>query len=277
MEITPFSPGCGAIIDGIQIAHLSDADLGQLRQAFEDHGLLFFRDQQLTEEDHLAFAHRWGRIVLNKFFKPVEGFPDIAEVRKEKHQEMNIGGGWHADHSYDPEPALGSILVARALPETGGDTCFADLCSAFDALSTGLQKTLESLKVVHSNEHIYGENGFYRSTDLAEHLGGMDRVGGAVHPMVIRHPDSGRKVLFVNPGHTIGIEGWTNEESFALLNFLYAHVEQEAFTCRFNWQPGSVAFWDNRRTWHEAQNDYQGQFRLMHRITLEGAPLQRAA
>jgi taurine dioxygenase len=277
MKINPFSPGCGAVISGVQLAHLSDEDCGQLRQAFDDHGLLFFRDQQLSEEDHLAFANRWGKIVLNKFFKPVEGFPDIAEVRKEKHQEMNIGGGWHADHSYDPEPALGSILVARALPETGGDTCFADLCSAFDALSPGLQQTLELLRVVHSNEHIYGENGFYRNTDLSEQLGGTDRVGGAVHPMVIRHPGSGRKALFVNPGHTIGIEGWSNEESFALLNFLYAHVEQEAFTCRFNWLPGSVAFWDNRRTWHLAQNDYQGQFRLMHRITLQGGPLQGVA
>lgn len=277
MEIKPFSPGCGAIISDLQLAQLSDEDFGKLRQAFDDYGLLFFRDQQLSEEDHLAFANKWGEIVLNKFFKPVEGFPDIAEVRKEKHQETNIGGGWHADHSYDPEPALGSILVARALPKTGGDTCFADLCTAFDALSPGLQQTLETLHTVHSNEHIYGENGFYRNTDMSEYLGGIDRVGGAVHPMVIRHPHSGRKALFVNPGHTIGIEGWSNEESFALLNFLYAHVEQEVFTCRFNWLPGSVAFWDNRRTWHLAQNDYQGQFRLMHRITLKGVPLEGVA
>jgi taurine dioxygenase len=277
MEITPFSPGCGAVVSGVQLAQMSDRNYDHLRQAFNDHGLLFFRDQQLSEEEHLTFANRWGNVVLNKFFKPVEGFPDIAEVRKEKSQEMNIGGGWHADHSYDPEPALGSILVARALPETGGDTCFADLCSAFDAFSPGFQKTLEGLRAIHSNEHIYGENGFYRNTDLSEQLGGIDRVGGATHPMVIKHPDSGRKALFVNPGHTIGIEGWSHEESFALLHFLYAHVEQEAFTCRFNWLPGSVAFWDNRRSWHLAQNDYHGQFRLMHRITLEGAPLQGVA
>lgn len=277
MNIEPYSPGCGAVVSDVQLARLDEDDLVQLRRAFSNHGLLFFRDQQLSEEDHLALARRWGQIVLNKFFKPVVDYPDIAEVRKEKHQEMNIGGGWHADHSYDEEPALGSILVARELPETGGDTCFADAANAFDALSPGLQKTLESLQAVHSNEHLYGENGFYRNTDLSEQLGGMDRVGGAIHPMVIRHPDSGRKVLFVNPGHTIGIEGWSNEESFALLNFLYAHVEQEAFTCRFNWLPGSVAFWDNRRTWHLAQNDYPGQFRLMHRITLGGAPLKSAA
>jgi taurine dioxygenase len=277
VDITPFSKGCGAVVSGIQLSRLSDAELARLREAFSTFGLLFFRDQELSEEDHLSFAQRWGRIVLNKFFKPAEGYPDIAEVRKEKHQEMNIGGGWHADHSYDEKPALGSILVARSLPDAGGDTCFADAANAFDALSPGLQKTLESLRAVHSNEHLYGKDGIYRKSDLSEQLGGMDRVGGAVHPMVIRHPDSGRKVLFVNPGHTIGIEGWSNEESFALLNFLYAHTEQDAFTCRFNWLPGSVAFWDNRRTWHLAQNDYPGQFRLMHRITLEGMPLQGVA
>ncbi|NQX88644.1 MAG: TauD/TfdA family dioxygenase [Halioglobus sp.] len=273
MDITPFTPGCGAVVSGIQLAGLKCDDLKKLRNAFSDYGLLFFRDQKLSKEDHVDFAERWGSIVLNKFFQSAEGYPNIAEVRKEQHQETNIGGGWHADHSYDKEPALGSILVARSLPDRGGDTCFADAANAFDALSPGLQQTLEGLRALHSNEHLYGEDGYYQKTDLSQQLGGMDRVGGATHPMVIRHPDSGRKVLFVNPGHTIGIEGWSNKESFALLNFLYGHTEQDAFTCRFNWLPGSVAFWDNRRTWHLAKNDYRGQFRLMHRITLKGVPL----
>jgi taurine dioxygenase len=274
MQITPFSPGCGVEVEGVQLASLENSELDALRNALAEHGLLLFRDQQLSEEEHLRFARRFGDIVLNKFFKPVEGHPDIAEVRKEKNQEMNIGGGWHTDHSYDEEPALGSILVARELPESGGDTWFANLYAAYEALSPGLQKTLENLRAIHSNEHIYGKDGFYRSTDLAGQLGGMDRVGDATHPVVIRHPRSGRKALYVNPGHTVGIEGWTREESFALLNFLYQHVEQPAFTCHFNWLPGSVAFWDNRCTWHYARNDYQGQFRLMHRITLAGSALQ---
>jgi taurine dioxygenase len=277
MNVAPFAPNCGAIVNDIQLEDVSDADLTALRAAFKEHGLLLFRDQALSPQGHLAFASRWGDIVLNKFFKPVDGYPDIAQVRKEAGQEMNIGGGWHTDHSYDEEPALGSILVAKELPDAGGDTWFANLASAYDILSPGLQKTLESLRAVHSNVHIYGEDGFYANTDMAEQLGGGDRVGDATHPVVIRHPQSNRKILYINPAHTVCIEGWTYEESRALLDFLYAHVAQERFTCHFNWQPGSVAFWDNRSTWHFAQNDYHGELRLMHRITLAGSALEAAA
>lgn len=274
MKVTPYSAGCGAEVSDLQLARLSEDELGDLRSAFTQHGLLFFRDQDLSEDDHMRFANRFGDIVVNKFFKPIDGYPQIAEVRKEKSQQTNIGGGWHTDHSYDEEPAMGSILVARNLPETGGDTLFANLYAAYDALSPGLQKTLESLNAIHSNKHLYGEDGYYRTTDLAQHLGGMDRVGDAIHPVVIVHPESGRKALYVNPGHTRKFEGWTRKESRPLLDYLYAHVEQPEFTCRFNWKPGSVTLWDNRCTWHTAANDYQGQARLMHRITLKGSALK---
>jgi taurine dioxygenase len=237
---------------------------------------LFFRDQDFSPQDHLQFAQRFGSIVVNKFFRATEQFPEIAEVRKEKEQQTNIGGGWHTDHSYDDIPAMGSILVARKLPETGGDTQFANLANAYDALSPQIKSRIENLRAVHSNKHLYGENGLYRMTDLAEHLGGMDRVGDATHPVVIMHPESGRKVLYVNPGHTIQFEGWDFAESRNLLDELYAHVTQTQFTCSFNWCPGSVTFWDNRCTWHQANNDYQGQARLMHRITLAGTALAAA-
>ena len=273
MKIAPFSHGCGAIIDDIQLAGLDDTELRELRLALAEQGVLFFRDQQLSPDDHLAFANRFGRIVHNKFFQAVAGYPDIAEVRKEKTQETNIGGGWHTDHSYDAEPAMGSILVARTLPEQGGDTWFANLYAAYDALSPGLQKTLESLRAIHSNAHLYGKDGYYSTTDIANVLTGADQVGEAIHPVVIKHPESGRKALYVNPGHTINIEGWSIDESAALLDYLYTQVEQPQFTCHFNWLPGSVAIWDNRCTWHFAQNDYQGESRLMHRITLAGSAL----
>jgi len=273
MRILPFSPGCGVEVSGIQLATVDDTQLQGLRRAFIEHGLLFFRDQELAPEDHLTFARRFGEVVVNKFFQPVAGFPEIAEVRKEKTQETNIGGGWHTDHSYDIEPAMGSLLVARTLPVTGGDTWFANLAAAYDALPARLKTSLASLRAVHSNVHIYGKDGYYRGTDIADQLGGVDSVGEAVHPVVIKHPESGRKVLYVNPGHTIGIEGWSKAASDALLEELYALVEQPQFTCKFNWLPGSVAFWDNRSTWHFAQNDYQGAARLMHRITLAGSPL----
>jgi len=276
MKITAFSEGCGAVVTDLQLANLTNDALVELRGVFAEYGLLFFRNQDLTPDQHLEFSERFGRIVINKFFKPTTEFPQIAEVRKEKTQQTNIGGGWHTDHSYDAIPAMGSILVARTLPKTGGDTQFANLAAAYDALSEDLKKRIENLRAVHSNTHLYGENGLYRLTDLSEQLGGMDRVGDATHPVVIIHPESGRKVLYVNPGHTIQFEGWDFTSSRALLDELYKHVVQPQFTCSFNWLPGSVTFWDNRCTWHQANNDYQGQARLMHRITLAGSALTAA-
>ena len=275
MQVSPFE-SCGAIVSDLQLAIMTDAELTELRAAFSQHGVLFFRDQTLTPKEHLRFARRFGKIVVNKFFKTTILDPEIAEVRKEKTQQTNIGGGWHTDHSYDAEPALGSILVARTLPETGGNTHFSDLAAAYDALPESLKKRVDGLRAVHSNTHLYGENGLYRLTDLADQLGGMDRVGDATHPVVICHPESGRKVLYVNPGHTIQFEDWNFDESRSLLDELYAHVNQPQFTSNFNWLPGSVTFWDNRCTWHMADNDYQGQMRLMHRITLAGTGLAAA-
>ena len=200
MKTKTFSIGCGAEVTGIQLASLSEAQLKNLRGAFAEYGLLFFREQQLSPEDHLAFANRFGEIVLNKFFTPVAGYPGVAEVRKGKNQQTNIGGGWHTDHSYDVEPALGSILVARALPASGGDTWFANLYAAYDALPPGLKKTLEALRAVHSNVHIYGKDGYYRSTDMAGQLGGEDSVGQTVHPVVIKHPQMRPQSALRQPG-----------------------------------------------------------------------------
>lgn len=275
MQVSPFK-NCGAVVSNLQLATMTDTELTELRSAFTEYGLLFFRDQDLPPQEHLRFANRFGSIVINKFFKTSADSPKIAEVRKEKTQQTNIGGGWHTDHSYDDIPAMGSILVARTLPETGGDTQFANLAAAYDALPNDLKTKIEGLRAIHSNTHLYGENGLYRLTDLNEQLGGMDRVGDATHPVVIKHPESGRKVLYVNPGHTIQFEGWDFAESRALLDELYTHVTQPQFTCSFNWLPGSVTFWDNRCTWHQANNDYQGQARLMHRITLAGSALDAA-
>lgn len=276
MNINTFSDSCGAVVEGLQLASVTEQNIQALRMAFAEHGVLFFRDQQLTPEQHLEFARRFGEIVMNKFFGETDEFAEIAEVRKEPGQEMNIGGGWHTDHSYDEEPAMGSILVARELPETGGDTRFANLAAAYDALPPETKFKLLSMRAVHSNEHIYGEGGYYQATDLAPLLKGSDGVGRAIHPVVIRHPESGKHILYVNPAHTIHFENKTPEQSNDLLQELYAHVEQPQFTCRFNWLPGSVAMWDNRSTWHFADNDYQGERRLMHRVTLAGTSLRAA-
>ncbi len=273
VQMRPLSEHVGVEASGVDLNTLDDAAFGSLRQAVADHGVLFVRDQSLTPEQHIAFARRWGNIDVNKYFPANGGHPEIAEVRKAENQQTNIGGGWHTDHSYDPVPAMGSILLARATPPTGGDTLFASLGAAFDSLSDGLKTTLRGLRAVHSADHIYRADGIYAKTDQAADLKGHDERTHAVHPVVIRHPRTGREILYVNPAFTLHIEGWTREESMSLLTYLYGVAMQERFHCRVSWAPGSIAIWDNRSTWHCAMNDYHGHRRLMHRITISGEPL----
>jgi taurine dioxygenase len=274
MMVMPVSGAVGAEVRGIDISRpLPSTTVAALRAALGEHGVLFFRDQALTEAQHIAFAEQFAKININRFFRAVEGWPQIAEVRKEPEQTKNIGGGWHTDHSYDQIPALGSVLYAREVPPSGGDTIFASMFAAYDALSDGLKRTLEGLRAVHSSRHVFGTQA-KRGDDLKDRLGNAEAATqDAVHPMVIRHPISGKKALYVNRGFTTHIEGWTVEESKPLLEYLYQHGARPEFSCRFNWAPGSMAFWDNRATWHLAVNDYQGHRRLMHRITLEGVAI----
>ena len=192
---------------------------------------------------------------------------------KEKDQLGNIGGGWHTDHSYDQIPALGSILIARETPPVGGDTLFSCMYKAYDSLSDGMKKTLESLKAVHSSRHIFGEQSSYQEA-MSDRLSNAEAATqDAIHPIVITHPESGRKALYVNPAFTLHIEGWSDAESKPLLDYLYQHAVQMEHTTRFKWAVGSIAFWDNRCTWHYALNDYHGERREMHRITIEGSPI----
>lgn len=278
ISIEPSGGGVGAFVSGISMSgDVTDNDVTSIKSALGDYGVLFFRDQNVTPDEHIAFAEHFSDININRFFTPVDGHPKIAEVRKEPDQKKNIGGGWHTDHSYDLEPALGSILLARETPPTGGDTVFANMYTAYETLSDGLKKALEGLRAEHSSRHVFGvdaprfqEPGNDVNTRLSNpELATQD----SVHPVVITHPISGRKALYVNPGFTLKFEGWTKEESQPLLDMLYKHAAKMEHTYRFQWAPGSVAFWDNRATWHFALNDYHGSRRLMHRITLEGGPL----
>lgn len=274
IQVRSVSSALGAEVTGIDLSkEIRENALAELRRAFAEYGVLFFRDQDLTPEDHVRFARCWGEININRFFTPVAGYPMIAEVRKEPEQRTNIGGGWHTDHSYDEIPALGSLLYAREVPKRGGDTLFASMYEAFGALSAGMQKMLQGMKAVHSSRHVFGA-GANRPADLAQRLGHNElATQDAVHPVVIAHPLSGRKALYVNPGFTVCFEGWTAEESQPLLDYLYRQAARPEFVYRFSWRPGSLAFWDNRATWHYAVNDYQGERRLLHRITVEGEAL----
>ncbi|MBT8437582.1 MAG: TauD/TfdA family dioxygenase, partial [Gammaproteobacteria bacterium] len=219
-------------------------------------------------------------INVNRFFQAVETHPIIAEVRKEADQKANIGAQWHTDHSYDEIPAMGSILYAREVPAVGGDTLFASMYAAYEALSDGLKQMLSTMNAEHSSRHVFGEVAYSDRDldDLGSRLGNTDAATqDAIHPVIIRHPLSGRPALYVNGDFTVKFENWTQVESQPLLDYLYAHARQNEFTCRFHWQQGSMAIWDNRATHHCALNDYHGQRRLMHRITIDGEALQAAA
>lgn len=273
MEMTPMGPKCGVEISGIALASCSDAEMEAIRQAIYEHGVAVFRDQQFSPEDHIAFAERWGGIDINNYFPLQDRYPQIAIVRKQPDQVTNIGGAWHTDHSYDQIPAMGSILVARALPPHGGDTLFAHMGAAYDALSDEMKAEIEGLEAFHTADHVYKADGLYAQTDMARDLRGHDLNTGAVHPVVIRHPHTGRKLLYVNGAFTINFVGQTREESLPLLQRLLAEAVREDNQCRVQWRPGTVTIWDNRTTWHNALNDYHGHYREMHRITLSGEAL----
>jgi taurine dioxygenase len=265
------SGSAGAEIGGVDLSGgLSEATVAGIRDVLAEYGVVVFRNQTLTPEQHIAAARQFGDINVNRFFTHADGYPEIALVSKEPDQTANIGGGWHTDHSYDERPALGSMLYAREVPPSGGDTLFASMYAAYDALSDGLKQTLAGMRAVHSSRHVFG----------VERPAMQGRIGNpelatqdAIHPVVITHPESGRRALYVNPGFTLRFDGWTAEESQPLLAYLYQHAARPEFTCRLRWRNGSLAFWDNRSTWHYALNDYHGERRLMHRITIEGCAL----
>jgi taurine dioxygenase len=278
VKTTPH-PGAGVEIRDVDVRDCDDTTFERIRELFHLHGLVFLRDQQLSTTDHVAFAERIGDINVNRFFVKHDEHPEIAMVTKEPDQRINVGGFWHTDHSYDLEPALGSILVARELPASGGNTRFLSTYDAFDALPSAMQERLRGMRAVHSAKHAFGTTSS-RIRELidpqyrTENTEAADALGTVSHPVVIRHPLSGREALFVNPSFTIRFDGMSMLRSAPLLLDIYRRVLRGGRIADFRWEPGSVAIWDNRATWHNAKNDYRGQRREMHRITLEGSPLE---
>ena len=274
MEIRPITGALGAEILGVDLAAgVDDETFERIRRTFLEHGVIVIRDQDLTPEQHLAAARRFGKINVNRFFTPVDGHPEVAEVRKEPEQKQNIGSRWHTDHSYDDAPALGSMIYALEVPPVGGDTLFANMSLAYETLSDGMKALLSKLEAVHSSRHVFGP-GYKANLDVSDRFRNAEQaVQDAAHPVVIRRPDTGRKVLYVNPTFTVRFSGWTEEESRPLLDYLYAHSAKPEFSCRVQWREGSLGLWDNRATWHMALNDYPGHRRLMHRVTIEGTAL----
>ncbi len=271
-RVTPLAGALGAEIDGVNLSDdLDDATIAAIRRVWLDHLVVFFRDQALSPERFLAFARRFGETAEYPFVRGIEGFPEIIAVTKLPEETVNFGGLWHTDSAYLTRPPMATLLLAREVPATGGDTLWANQYAAFEALSQRMQHLLCGLTAVHSSAlPAVSRTREARLADAGREHGGEPAAYLAEHPVVRTHPETGRKALYVNPAHTLRFGGMSDEESRPLLEWLFTHSVRAEHTCRFQWRTGSLALWDNRCTLHYPLNDYPGQRRVMHRITLAG-------
>ncbi|MBT7249904.1 MAG: taurine dioxygenase [Rhodospirillaceae bacterium] len=274
ITIRPIAGALGSEIFGVDIAgDLDNATWAAVRRAFLDYGVIFFRDQDMTPDQQIAFARRFGALADYPFAVGLEDHLEITEVIKNPGETNAFGALWHADTTYMEKPPMATMLLARETPTAGGDTQFANMALAFQTLSVGMQGLLSGLRVVQSSGARYGgdetretRKGQFKSVKMK---GAGNVATTHVHPAVRTHPETGAKGLYVNSAHTLKIDGMSEAESRPLLDFLLKHLSKPEFTCRFAWRPGSVAIWDNRAVQHFAINDYDAR-RVMHRITIAG-------
>jgi taurine dioxygenase len=265
LTVDKLTPVIGAELHGIDLSRpLTDRQLAEINRALAENLVIFFRDQALTPERHLAFGRLFGELHVHPAAPHVGDTPELMLVHADKDSPRANGEGWHSDVSCDPEPPMGTILHLTQCPPKGGDTLFASMYAAYEALSPRLQAYLDGLAAVHDGEHVY--------RGLFADFGEPDRPSypRAEHPVVRTHPVTGRKALYVNRGFTTRILGIPIDESDAILRYLYEHMENPLFQCRFRWQPNAVAFWDNRCTQHRALWDYWPHTRAGRRVTVKG-------
>ena len=270
LQVKKIAGALGAELSGLDLSKpLSPEATAGIRAAFLEHGVIFVRDQQLNSAQFLAFANAMGQPVEYPFLNGLGDYPEIIEVKKLEHERVNFGGIWHSDTTYLEPPPMGTMLLAREIPPFGGDTLFANQYLAYESLSSGMQRMLEGLVAVNTSAK--ADVSMTREDRLRSSGSEQAREQfAAEHPVVRTHPETGRRALFVNIAHTSHFKDMTEEESAPILQFLHQHQVKPEFTCRFVWEVGSLAFWDNRCTQHNPVNDYHGYRRVMHRITLGG-------
>lgn len=270
MKVQRLTGSIGAEILDIDISKdLSDTVIGDIRQVLLENKVIFFREQDLTPEQQIGFALRFGEISKSPVYNTLKEHPQIMPVVKEATDTDIIGDTWHTDETFQQTPPMGSLLYAREIPSVGGDTLWANLGLAYQRLSDGLKDRLQAMRAVHSNDFLTA-NAKLRNSTRSTKLREDAPVMHSVHPVIRTHDETQEKVLFVNQPFTYAFEGMTREESLPLLTYLYQASSKPELTCRFKWRKGSLAFWDNRCTLHYACNDYKGERREMHRITIEG-------
>ena len=267
----------GAVVSGVDLSQpLSTECKEEIHRAWLENHVLFFHDQDLTPAQQADFAANFGALDVYPFMKAVDTHPNVIPIIKEADAKMNFGGDWHTDTSYQPLPPKATLLYALEVPETGGDTLFANATMAYESLSEAMRKTLEPLTGVFSPKMVHGSGGDYNSVAAKGNLG--DAYGGSAeiaeqeveHPIIRTHVETGRKSIYCSKPHTHRIKGWTRDESIPMFKFLTKHLTQEQHVTRFQWRKGSLAMWDNRCVFHNALNDYQGKRRHMHRVIVQG-------
>ncbi|MGI9423251.1 MAG: TauD/TfdA dioxygenase family protein [Hyphomicrobiaceae bacterium] len=284
IEVKPLAGALGAEVDGVDIANLDDDTFRELYQAWLDHLVLFLRNQTITPEQQVAFAKRFGDIHLHPFMKSMDEHPEILEIIKEENDTYTFGSVWHSDQMFNPKPAKATILYARETPDAGGDTMFANMYIAYEELSDAMKQTLADVKtwnVGARNQHRdrRAREGRYvgnQKMSAKIQTPSSDTITDAAHPLFRKHPETGKTALYIG-SHSKTLFGFKEEEAEPILRFLLDHSVQPEMTCRFRWEPGSMAIWDNRCTQHRALGDYAGKRRRMHRITVAGdEPIQAA-
>jgi taurine dioxygenase len=276
MEAIALDGAFGVELRGLDHAQdLRDRQMGELRAGLLEPRLLGPRDQQLHASALRDLGRRFGSLDIHPFIEAVPDFPEVIAVVKEADEERNFGGGWHSEVSFYERPAMGTMLYAVEVPPEGGDTLLADAVQAYAALPAETKTRIGPLTGVHSSEHIYGPGGVYEqraaSGDSGTRTRDMEAARGSTrHPVVRTHPETGEKILYVNLAFTIGVDELPDAEARPLLNELCRHATESAFVTRLDWEPGTLAFWDNRSTQHYALNDYSGHRREMWRVVIEG-------
>jgi taurine dioxygenase len=273
IEVKPLAGALGAEIAGVDLSGpLADATFAEIHKAHLEYLVVFFRDQEISDDNLAAFGRRFGELAPLPPHRQFPGkFPELLVIDKKPEDKLNFGWEWHSDTTHLEVPSLGSVLYAKIIPPVGGDTLFANQYMAYDTLSDGMKSLVDGLVAVHSNGRILRSLNDGQSPAPGTEAASAGWANGwAEHPVVRTHPETGRRALFVNEMHTERLKGMTVEESQPLLRYLYDHSSRPEFTCRFRWSAGSIAFWDNRSVQHLALNDYPGHRRLMHRVQIKG-------
>ena len=276
IETEPASGNLGAIIHGVNLANLGDETFEEIHQAWLENGVVFFRDQDITPEQQTTFARRLGEIHYHPYMRGLDEHPEVLEIIKEPDDGYTFGAVWHTDQMFNPQPAMATMLYAKEVPTRGGDTMFSNQYLAYETLSAPMRHAIAAIKTYNVGDGFRRNSG---TSNRAERYAKNPTMQAKIrdpgnapteskHPLVRTHPETGRKLLYIG-NHTQTLDGFEAKEADTLVDFLRTHSARPEFTCRFRWEVGSLALWDNRCVQHQALADYNER-RLMHRITIAG-------